>query len=84
MRTNLVAKRFNRENRFMARLRGTKYSVCDSAPLLGVKFMRKCGSRYSGPGIPRCSSAIFRGVSGQRVKILRGELRSIKFGREFE
>src|SRR5271154_2520450 len=35
---------------------GTKYSVCSSAPLLGVKFILKCGSRsYQGPGIPICS-----------------------------
>ena len=39
--------------------RGMKYSLCNSSPLLGVKFMRKWGNRScQGPGMPRwgCSA----------------------------
>ena len=33
--------------------RGTKYSLCSSAPRLGVNSIRKCGSRSChGPGSP--------------------------------
>ena len=36
--------------------RGTKYSLCNSRPLEGVKFILKCGRRsYHGPGMPICS-----------------------------
>src|ERR1043165_7861931 len=35
---------------------GTKYSACNSFPLLGVKPILKCGNRsYHGPGTPICS-----------------------------
>src|SRR4051794_32095026 len=35
---------------------GTKYSVCNSLPLLGVKPILKCGIRsYQGPGTPICA-----------------------------
>src|SRR4051812_8925796 len=35
---------------------GTKYSVCSSLPLLGVKPILKCGIRsYHAPGTPICS-----------------------------
>src|SRR5450432_822371 len=34
---------------------GTKYSDCNSLPLLGVKPILKCGSlSYQGPGLPIC------------------------------
>src|SRR5579863_3269507 len=35
--------------------RGTKYSVCNSLPALGVNPILKCGSRScQGPGTPIC------------------------------
>jgi hypothetical protein len=52
----MVAKLFDRQNGFVSPLPGIRYSDCNSAPLLGVKFMRKWGSRsYQGPGMPSCS-----------------------------
>ena len=39
--------------------RGTWYSDCSSSPLLGVKPMRKCGSRSDqGPGTPQLRGAV--------------------------
>ena len=45
--------------------RGTRYSVCNSSPKLGVKSRRKCGRRSChGPGIPHCSVQQSAGYSG--------------------
>ena len=44
------------------RSRGTKYSVCNSRPLEGVKFILKWGRRsYHGPGMPCCSVQLSAG-----------------------
>ncbi|CAM5242108.1 hypothetical protein SALBM217S_02767 [Streptomyces griseoloalbus] len=44
---------------------GSRYSDWSSAPLLGVKSARKCGSRSChGPGTPNCSVQFTPGIPG--------------------
>lgn len=45
--------------------RGSRYSDCSSAPLLGTNSARKCGSRScQGPGTPNCSVQLTAGMPG--------------------
>src|SRR6478735_5797930 len=48
--------------------RGTRYSLCSSSPLLGVKASWKWGSRsYQAPGTPSCGVHTLAAEPGQRV-----------------
>ncbi|CPU65597.1 Uncharacterised protein [Mycobacteroides abscessus] len=58
-------------NASWARARGTRYSDCSSAPLLGVKSSRKCGSRsFHGPGSPSCGVQCTGSMPGRGCSIV--------------
>src|SRR5690242_3911291 len=85
MGANAVAQLFYRKNGCISPVAGDKKLALQLSPAAG----REVDAEMRQPFVPRTRNphlfgAIFRGVSGQRVKLLGCELRPVKLRREFE